>query len=191
MDSITLHSDEYLANLLLQNSEAAFTEIYNRYWQPLYRTAYNILQVNEPAEEAVNDVFISLWKRRNETTIASLESYLHQATRFRVFKAIRADKADKDFYQRLAAESKAILTEDPRFFKELEELFQAVMNTLPEDERAIFLMHREQGYSYKEIAETKDISVKTVEKKMSHALKVIRTKLDDPLLLALFFHFLK
>lgn len=191
MGTISSHSDEHLVSLLLDSNEPAFTEIYNRYWKPLYYTAYKILQVNEAAQDAVQNVFISLWKRRGEAEINSLESYLHQATRFQVFKAIRADKADKDFYKRLAVVSKEILTEEPMLFKELDGLFHAVIQTLPEDEREIYRMHREEGLTYKQIAEEKGISVKTVEKKMSNALKKIRLKFDNPLLFALFMHFLK
>lgn len=70
------HSDEQLLRLLQQNDEAAFTEIYNRYWKILYSSAHNILQVKDAAEDAVQEVFISLWKRRNLVHIESLKAYL-------------------------------------------------------------------------------------------------------------------
>jgi RNA polymerase sigma-70 factor (family 1) len=173
------HTDDQLLKQLHQSDERAFAEIYNRYWKPLYTSAHNILQVKEAAQDAVQEVFISLWKRREAVQVEVLQSYLHQAVRFQVFKAIRAAKTDQDFFTRLAGISKDILIEDPVLFKELETLYRQLIQSLPADEQDIFLLHRDGGLTYKQIAEQKNISVKTVEKKMSHALKEIRYGMGD------------
>jgi RNA polymerase sigma-70 factor (ECF subfamily) len=70
-------------------------------------------------------------------------------------------------------------------FKELETLYLQVIRTLPADEQEIFTLHRDAGLTYKQIAAEKNISVKTVEKKMSHALKGIRYGMDDALVVLL------
>jgi len=180
-----IHTDNQLLKQLHQSDEQAFAEIYNRYWKPLYNSAHNILQVKEAAQDAVQEVFISLWKRREAVQIETLPSWLHQAVRFQVFKAIRAEKTDQDFFKRLALISKDILFEDPLLFKELEGIYKQLIHSLPPDELEIFLLHRDGGLTYKQIAEQKNISVKTVEKKMSHALKEIRYGLDDAMVIAL------
>jgi RNA polymerase sigma-70 factor (ECF subfamily) len=51
-------------------------------------------------------------------------------------------------------------------------------------------LHREGGLTYKQISEQKNISVKTVEKKISHALKQIRLGIDDALAILVVTHFL-
>ncbi|WP_207516037.1 RNA polymerase sigma factor [Longitalea luteola] len=179
MQNYPIHTDNELLRKLHHGDEMAFAEIYNRYWKSLYTSAHNILQVKEVAQDAVQEVFISLWKRRHEIRVDILQSYLHQAVRFQVFKAIRAEKTDQLFFNRLALISKDILFEDPLLFKELESLYQQLIQSLPPDEKEIFLLHRDSGLTYKQIAEQKNISVKTVEKKMSHALREIRFGLDD------------
>ncbi|WP_205509985.1 RNA polymerase sigma factor [Longitalea arenae] len=179
MQSYPIHTDHELLRKLHQGDEMAFAEIYNRYWKCLYTSAHNILQVKEVAQDAVQEVFVSLWKRRQALQVDVLQSYLHQAVRFQVFKAIRAEKTDQQFFNRLALVSKDILFEDPVLFKELEHLYQQLIQSLPPDEKEIFLLHRDGGLTYKQIAEQKNISVKTVEKKMSHALREIRFGLDD------------
>jgi RNA polymerase sigma-70 factor (ECF subfamily) len=180
-----IHTDEQLLRKLYQSDESAFAEIYNRYWKSLYTSAHNILQVKEAAQDAVQEVFISLWKRRTSIQVEILQSYLHQAVRFQVFKAIRAEKTDQQFFNRLASVSKDILCEDPLLFKELESLYQQIIQTLPADDKEIFLLHRDGGLTYKQIAEQKNISVKTVEKKMSRALKEIRYGMGDAMLIVL------
>jgi RNA polymerase sigma-70 factor (family 1) len=185
VQNLSSHTDDQLLKLLHHSDEFAFAEIYNRYWKPLYISAHNILQAKEGAQDAVQEVFTSLWKRRKIVQIQSLQSYLYQAIRFQVLKAIRAEKTDNDFFSRLARISKDILTEDPLLFKELEALYLQLIRSLPADEQEIFSLHRDAGLTYKQIAEEKNISVKTVEKKMSHALKEIRYGLDDALAILL------
>lgn len=179
MQNYPTHTDDQLLKQLHQSDEHAFAEIYNRYWKPLYTSAHNVLQAKETAQDAVQEVFISLWKRREAVQVEVLQSYLYQAVRFQVFKAIRAAKTDQDFFNRLAGISKDILIEDPVLFKELETIYQQLIQSLPADEQEIFLLHRDGGLTYKQIAEQKNISIKTVEKKMSHALKEIRFGMDD------------
>jgi RNA polymerase sigma-70 factor (ECF subfamily) len=191
MKELATYSDEQLVSLLQQNDEPSFATIYDRYWKPLYISARQVLQERHTAEDAVQEVFISLWKRRREVQIASLKSYLYQATRFQVLKAIRAERAGKDFFTRLAFVSKQIERDDPLLFKELGGLLQYAFATLPADEQEIFRLHREEGLTYKQIAEEKAISVKTVEKKMSRALKQLRHGLDEALLIVLISQLLK
>lgn len=185
MQNYPIHTDDQLLQQLYQSDERAFAEIYNRYWKPLYTSAHNILQVREAAQDAVQEVFISLWKRRQNIQVDVLQSYLHQAVRFQVFKAIRAEKTDQDFFNRLSLISKDILFEDPILFRELEAIYQQLIQSLPPDEQEIFLLHRDGGLTYKQIAEQKNISVKTVEKKMSRALKEMRYGMDDAMLAVL------
>lgn len=191
MHPFSTYSDEQLVSLLQQDDEPAFAEIYNRYWKSLYTSAFTILQVKTAAEDVVQEIFISLWKRRQAVQIESLKAYLFQAVRFQVFKAIRAEKAGRDFFNRLATVSRQVLTEDPLLLKELAGLYEQVLATLPADEQEIFRLQREGGLTYQQIAEKKGISVKTVEKKMSQALRQLRGGLDKALLVSFISQLLK
>ena len=191
MQHYPTHTDNELLRMLSQNDELAFAEIYNRYWKLLYSSAHNILQVKAAAQDAVQEVFISVWKRRADMQVEALQPYLHQAVRFQVFKAIRAEKTDQEFFNRLALITRDILFEDPMLFKELETLYQQLIHALPPDEQEIFRLHRDSGLTYKQIAEQKNISVKTVEKKMSRSLRELRFGLDDALMVITTIYLLK
>lgn len=183
-----------LLDLLQQKDEQAFAEIYNRYWKLLYTAAYNIIRKEEVAKDALQEVFIALWQRRNEADIKDLLPYLQQAVRFQILKVIRTQKADEQFYSRLAAITVDIIYDNPLLFKEQETLFREIINTLPDDCRQIFQLSREQHFTYKQIASWLNISEKTVEKKMTICLKHIRQLLSQnealtvSLLLILSFH---
>jgi len=171
------HQDELISRLKC-GDDLAFSEIYNQYWKQLYYTAFTILQDEEGALDAVQEVFVSLWQRRNDLNIVTLKAYLHQSVRFTVLKAIRAQKTDQAFYKRLSKITTEIIVEQPMLFKEQKKLIQGLIDSLPEDCKIIFLMSREEEMTYKQIASKLEISEKTVEKKMSRSLKIIREGLS-------------
>jgi RNA polymerase sigma-70 factor (ECF subfamily) len=179
--SYSAMDDTELLQLLLQDDENAFAEIYNRYWRLLFYTANNIIQDRDVAQDAVQEVFITLWQRRKEVEIQSLKAYLQQATRFQILKAIRAQKTDDQFYSRLAGVTADIVYENPLLFKEQEALLRQILASLPEDCRYIFHLSREEHLTYKQIAGQLNISEKTVEKKISICLKHIKTALQQNL----------
>lgn len=191
MNEFTSYSDDQLVRLLRQDSDSSFTAIYDRYWKPLFLSARNVLQQKEPAEDAVQEVFVSLWRRRREVEIGSLKAYLYQATRFQVLKAIREDRVSEDFFSKLIPITRQLESEEPLLFKELTRIVQHTYASLNTEDQEIFRLHRDEGLTYKEIAAIKGISVKTVEKKMSRALKQFRAGLDKVMLLYLISHLFK
>jgi RNA polymerase sigma-70 factor (family 1) len=179
MPAYTIYQDKELVALIHQDDAGAFTELYNRHWKSLYYTAMSILQNPEASRDIVQDVFTSLWQRRTEVQIEFPKTYLQQATRFQVFKAIHAEKVSKEFYQRLATVSADMIIENPLLYKELEHLIRDLLDSLPEDARTAFLLNRDEKLTYAQIAEKMDISVKTVEKKMSQTLRHLRLGLRE------------
>ncbi len=177
-------TDSQLIDLLKGDNESAFTEIYSRYWKPLFDTAYSIIQDEDSAKDIVQNVFISLWQRREVSDIQSLKPYLQQAARFLVLKAIRANQTDLRFYERVKEITSEILNDDPLIFKEQQLLIQNLLNSLPENCRETFRLSREEGYTYKQIASHLNISEKAVEKRMSKSLKHMRGGLNWELCVA-------
>jgi RNA polymerase sigma-70 factor (family 1) len=171
-------TDHELTVLLKQGDEGAFTHIYNTYWKLLFSTALHILQDHAIVQDIVQNIFISLWQRREEANILNMKAYLQQATRFGVFKAIREQKHDKSFFDRLAQITVNIITDDPLLFKEQQQLLQELLDTLPEHCKETFRLSREENLTYKQIASLLGISEKTVEKRITKSLKHIRHALS-------------
>jgi RNA polymerase sigma-70 factor (ECF subfamily) len=67
--------------------------------------------------------------------------------------------------------------------KELESKIRSALNDLPEQCRTIFQLSRFEELRYREIADRLGLSVKTVENQMGKALKIMRIKLADFLVL--------
>ena len=185
MSDYSLMSDTELYARLTQGDELAFTQIYNTYSKILFKTAHRILQERTISQDIVQNVFISLWQRRSEVQIDNLKAYLQQATRFSVFKAIRTQQHDSEFYSRLSQVTVDIIAEDPLLFKEQQQLIKSLIDTLPADCKEAFRLSREEDMTYKQIACLLGISEKTVEKRMSKSLKHLRHGLNISMCVAI------
>lgn len=181
------YQDHELLQLIAHNDENAFAEIYRRYSSDMFLAAYNILHHRAGAEDAVQEIFISLWKRRAGLNVRTLKSYLEQSARYYVLRIYQQEKRDDQFYKRLAQVTSDILNEDPVLFRNIQQTLQEIIRSLPADQQTIYQLNRDHNMTYTDIANHLDISVKTVEKKMSKALKFLRPRMDDLLLITISF----
>jgi len=167
--------DNDLLLLVRKGQEAAFTEIYNRYWERLVATGYYYTRSKQAAEEIVNDVLMGLWLRKETLIIQSLPAYLGTAVKFAVFKALARMKRREEIlacqtpYGEAHNETEQQL--DARF---LEEYVQGIVERLPEKARLVFTYSRDEDMSVREIAGKMELSPKSVEYHMTKALKTIR-----------------
>jgi RNA polymerase sigma-70 factor (family 1) len=171
-------SDTDLLLLIQDGQEAAFTEIYNRYWERLIATGYYYTRSKEAAEEIVHDVLMGLWLRRDSLEIQSLPAYLGTAVKFSVFKAMSRDKRRRELLAgHLSAQDMHNETEQQLDARFLEEFLKGVVDQLPEKARLVFVYSREDALSVKDIAQKMDLSSKSVEYHMTKALKTIRNSI--------------
>src|SRR6201991_3757046 len=83
-----LHTDQELLGLMVTGSEQAFSTLYKKYWEQAYSTACRKVDDGELAKEIVHDIFLDLWKRRLERSIAHFPAYLNKAVNYRVINAL-------------------------------------------------------------------------------------------------------
>jgi len=174
--------DFELLALLKLNDEAAFTEIYNRYWKKLFVIAGNKLRNLTDAEEIVQDIFVSLWNRReNLCDIKTLSAYLAVCVKYRVIKALdRLNHQQK--YTDYTKTSLTLVDDSTQQWLEFDELkgrLAALVADLPEKCHLVYHLSREAGYSQKQIAHELSISEKTVEAHLGKALKTLRARLSS------------
>lgn len=177
--------EQLLRTGLKRGEEAAFSQIYDRYFDQLYITAYKILGVSDGAEDAVQETFMALWKYRANLEIQNLGGYLNRSVRNAALKAYKERKIDAAFFERLAKASNELLSADPLIYKELQNKLVALIKALPEDQQLIYNLSREQKMTNQQIADHMQISIKTVEKKMTLSLKYLRSELMKAMLVIL------
>lgn len=183
-------NDSDLISKLLSRDETAFEQVFKTHYKNLHAYAFTLLKDDMAAEEMVQNVFCKLWERNENLSITgSVAAYLYRAVNNESLNYLRHLKVRSD-HQLFVSHRNDSLTPSPHgslHMKELEQKLKEALNDLPEQCRTVFQMSRFEELRYREIAKKLDISVKTVENHMGKALRILRTKLADFLVLILLF----
>lgn len=156
--------------------------MYVQYWEPVFNVCYNNLRDVEVAKGMVQDIFKSLWERRDELEITtSVERYLLRSAKFKVFEYIRNSKSRLEHAEAalLYTSTAANSTENDVLYNSLKEKVGDLVDTLPSQCRNVFKLSREQGLSNKEIASLLLISERAVEYHITRALSTLKTNLSE------------
>ena len=170
-------SKNILIHRLKNGDEKAFTEIYNHYWPRLLAIGYHFTKDKQMAEDIVHDVMLSLWQRKNEVSIESLDAYLATAVKFAVFKMLAKSKRRDEIMDSIPSESSTNNIEQLLDAKFLEDYTNGIIEQMPEKTRLVFELSRHHSASNKEIAQKVNLSGKSVEYHLTKALKLLREKI--------------
>ena len=154
------------------------SRILEKYFQWMYRPlclyALNITESYEDSEDIVQQIFVELLEKAvaGSLEVEDMKGYLYTVVRNRAVKYAKKNQ------EKVSVESAMYLTDEKALSISVEEeaLVWDWIDALPTERRNIFLMAKQQGMKYKEIAVQLDISVKTVEGQMGKALKALRDK---------------
>lgn len=194
MSVFNIYSDQEKEKNELQYIKNSFMEFYSA----LCSYAYRYVENTANAEDIVQDVFLDVWKKRNEIDLSlPLKPLLYKLTKNKSIDFLRSayhkeikledynDTSSLEDYVR----SLIVSQEDQLHLDELTQTIQQCVEELPAQCQKIFILSRVSGLKNKEIAEQLDVSVKAVEKQITKALQEIRKRLKEKDLLAFFLLF--
>ena len=179
--------DKELAELLAEGDIKAFEEIYNRYWLSLFNKAIQIIKDASAGKDITQDVFVSLWANRKKTDIQNLRAYLYSSVRLKVFQTLRNHAISQKHLEKINAIAFVRNTEEQLRLNEVQSQLDLHLSNLPNKCQEVFRLSRIDHLSNREIAEKLDISSKTVEGHITHALKYLRSNLTDFITILIFF----
>lgn len=165
----------------------AFEAIFKRYYPHLCVFAERLLHSPDAARDAVQDVFVAIWKQRDSCQgCDNLRVYLFTSVRNRVFKLLRHQRVVDRTRERMTREQRSPgvgsapeTPEEEVGASELAATVEQIIQELPERSREAYLLHRREGMSYAEIAGVMGVSVRTVENHIARALRGLREGLSD------------
>jgi len=165
----------------------ALDEALSLYWEPLVRYARGFLGSADAAEDAAQEAFVRLWKHRNDWSAnESLRAYLYRILRNHLLNERRAQRVRARWRERMLRRrprGPATPIENAEY-GELNAAVRAALDELSPRRREVFTLARFHGLSYREIAETLDVSPQTVANQMSATLTTLRERLTPILSIA-------
>lgn len=158
--------------------ERKFKSIYDEWAQPLFRFIYFKSKDKQLAQDIVQDAFVKYWDKLDTIGLGKDKSYLFTTAKNLFLNTIEHKKVVLKHQESNPLRND---TSSPHFELEVSEFKQKLESAiakLPDKQREVFLMHRIEGYKYKEISQILELSQKAVEKRMSQALKELRKTCD-------------
>ena len=164
--------------------EAAWMELlFREFYQPLGQIIQRVVQDRAVTEDLLQDVFLRVWNGRATLSISTTyRAYLCRA-------ALNAALRHQERAKRQVAWDDAPAAAEPHaddalahfHHREAENSVAAALGHLPPQCRTVFELSRYEELSYQQIADTLDISPKTVENHMGKALRILRRELSSVL----------
>ncbi len=168
---MTKSSDDDLLALLRKSNLEAFKAIYDRYFDQL--TIFASLHTNgaDEVKDIIQEVFFKLWNKRKTIRIKkSLKAYLFRMT-YHCMINMRKKNNRLRYLQESDFNVHSIDTRE-RLEQKLDH--EIAIQKLPEKIRPVYILKAINDLSYKEIAVTLNISIKTVEAHLTEAYKILR-----------------
>ena len=151
------------------------------YSSRLYRMAFRLMNNREEAEDIVQEVYVKLWRMRNELDrYNSIEALSIRITRNLCLDQLRRRKVNYDALkaEKFKEEGHTLTPVENLERKEDVELIHKLMAALPEPQRSLIHLRHLEGKEYKEIAEMVNMNVNAIRVSISRARKQMREMLE-------------
>lgn len=192
MNAITsdiLKKEKQLFFEFQQGNSELFGYFFDKYYQGLCVYAFRLLKSETEAEDLVQDFFVRILENHRHIFIeSSVKSYFLRSVHNRCLDMLDHRKVKTTHERfRIMMLKEDDLQEYPLLDSELTQQIEKAIKKLPENIRDTFILNRFDGLSYQQIATRENVSVKTIEYRISKALTMLRKELGDYLVLLLIF----
>ncbi|WP_353184569.1 RNA polymerase sigma-70 factor [Parapedobacter lycopersici] len=182
-----LYNEPELLRLIVEeNDEIAFRKLFDHYVDRLCGYACKIVKSEEIAEEIVMNVFLKIWLNHHKLlTIARFDAYLYSIVRNQSLNVIKRAEHELRIIRELSQTNTRHVesTEETVIYNDYKQLLHQTVDRLPPQQRLIYLLSREEGLKYDEIAVNLSLSKNTVKSHLKKAISTLRNVLNYGLLL--------
>jgi RNA polymerase sigma-70 factor (ECF subfamily) len=156
-----------------------FEHVFETYAKDLKRFIFFKTKDADQTEDILQDCFVKLWDNCSNVDYDKVKPYLYKMANNLFLNIVKHNAVKQKHKHNLVKDS---TNESPEYLmieQEFYDKIQRAIANLPEKQREVFLLNRIEKKTYKEIAETLNLSVKAVEKRMHLALKTMREHIGN------------
>lgn len=183
-------NSQLIQELILGNPKA-YNYLVNNYHHKLCVYAYSFTHDHDLAEDIVQNVFMRIWnKRKNLKDDFSITNFLYKSVYNEFIDQYRSQKSFYPLEKKYIDSINTIVeSEDENSIERIIKIVKKEIQNLPPKCKEIFLLSKEDGLTNIEIAEYKNISIKSVEAHITKAFSLLRSALGEKADIYLFFMF--
>jgi len=156
-----------------------FKELFDEHFDALRNYVYYRSGDQELATDIAQESFMKLWEKQLTKSPKELIGLLYKMASDLFISKHRHQQVVQNFAMQIDRQQAGHSPEDELRYKELKGQYEKALHALPDNQRIVFLMSRMDELKYQEIADRLQLSVKSIEKRMSQALKHLRKALGN------------
>ena len=164
------------------DAAAPAEEFFKRYRLPLTRFFSKRVGADADVDDLVQEVFTRIYSQDRQGGLENPNAYIFQVAANLVRDRARRSATKQVFSRSLELDSadrvEELSPERVLQGKEALKALQRALGELPQRTRAVFLLHRFEGFKYREIATRLGISTSAVEKHMMAAIRHVAERVD-------------
>lgn len=175
---------------LRSGDEEAFSLLVDRFQDKIFRTCLSVVNDRDDADDLTQEVFIEAFRSiRSFRSESTLSTWLYRIAINKSINFLRSSKR-KAFFQSVGLLQIPDIPEKPVNFdadhdsmvlRQQKKLIWQAIRSLPEKQKAAFILHKITELSYAEIAQTLQISLSSVESLIFRAKRSLQKKLSREL----------
>lgn len=161
-----------------QRDEDAYKTLFFHFHSDLIYFSRSLLHDIQTAEDVVSETLVKIWTMGPKLqSIVNLKTYLYRSVKNSALNIIAKNKLQDDYTLTCDRPIHTYTPEQELISKEIIHRIEQAISGLPPKTKTVFILIRDNGCSYKEVAEIMEISRNTVDRHMQIAL----TKLQKAL----------
>ena len=161
-----------------KSQRSFFDEMFTQHYPALFRYGKRIIDDSILVEDAIQNVFVRLWEKRDTLEINSYSAYLLASLRREILSLVNENRKETDTISFI--QDVEIRFEDYDFLEQreakrlLKQKISTILNNLSSRQREIIYLHFYEGKPYKDIANILDVNYQSVVNNLHRAFSKIR-----------------
>jgi RNA polymerase sigma-70 factor (ECF subfamily) len=158
-------------------TQEEFKILFDKHFDSIRNYIYYRSADEELATDIAQESFMKVWEKNLSYDEKPIKSLLYKIASDIFISKYRRDKVAQKYLAKLEPSIDNHSPEEQMQYEELKNKYELALSNLSEKQRTVFLMSRNEGLKYQEIADRLELSVKAVEKRMTYALSYLRNAL--------------
>lgn len=190
MNSPNPHTGTALLQRIIDGDTLSFDQLFMEMYAPVFLLTARLTGDDESSRDIVSDVFLQLWEKRQSLThVKDVKAYLYVSARNRALNHLRRKKLTEQLVSR-ENEDQSVSSDflQTLFGTEIIRVLYAAIKELPVECKKVMELTLD-GQGTNEIAAQLDISASAVSHQKKRAVRLLREKLPQDIMLAALFLF--
>lgn len=166
-----------------------FEKLYIQYKPRFVRIAQMYIRDAMAAEDLVTESFIAFWENDDKNSVENIPAYILTSVKNRCLNWIRDNQRHRKMHDNLRISTQRMLSQHIHLleatlpqtlrYQEISDIIERTLREMPEQRRCIFLAHRVEEMSYKEIERLYGLSERQINYQLRIAKETLKNALKD------------